>query len=175
MHVKLKGSPGIYVVGFMGSGKTTVGRLLAKALGWDFIDLDAEIEKHAGARISDIFEQHGEPAFRAKEHEALIQQIARIREGCPRVVSLGGGAFAAARNREAVESAGVSIWLQCPAEELWERVAGDDERPLARNRADFMALYEQRQAGYEKADYTICDSGEGPEKVVKEILRLGLV
>ena len=75
MHVKLKGSPAFYLVGFMGCGKTTVGRLLADQLKWDFVDLDDEIEREAEAKIVDIFDNFGEAAFRSMERKALNKQI----------------------------------------------------------------------------------------------------
>src|SRR4051794_16672137 len=93
MILKLKRTPGIYLVGFMGSGKSTVGRALAEELGWRFVDLDQEIEQSQGMSVSEIFEQRGEPAFREIETAALRQQVKAIECGRPHVVALGGGAF----------------------------------------------------------------------------------
>ena len=90
MHVKLKGSPAFYLVGFMGCGKTTVGRRLADRLKWDFVDLDEEIEREAEAKIVDIFDKFGEAAFRVMERQALNKQIRHARMGMARVVALGG-------------------------------------------------------------------------------------
>jgi len=175
MHDKLKNAPGLYLVGFMGCGKSTVGKLLAKRLGWDFIDLDSRIEEEAGATIAEIFEQRGEAEFRSMERRALLCQTAQVKSGEPRVIALGGGAFAQPGNREAVDAAGLSIWIECPLEELWERVARSRERPLARGRDDFEALYNERRPHYEKADFRVLSGPESPETVVASILKLSLL
>ena len=91
MHIKLKRSPGIYLAGFMGSGKSTVGAALANQIGWDFVDLDAEIEQEEGEKISAIFDRRGETEFRRIEREAIRRRVRRIECGCPTVVALGGG------------------------------------------------------------------------------------
>jgi shikimate kinase len=173
MHIKLKGTPGIYLVGFMGSGKSTVGRQLAQRLGWDFVDLDVEIESRYGAPIYEIFDREGEPAFRDLEHEALNEQVRLVRRGRPRVVALGGGAFSAHRNRDALTTAGVSIWLDCPFEVLWDRVSGEQHRPLARDRGAFQRLLEERQPSYLSADFRVEGEGE-TDQIVAAILALGL-
>src|SRR6187551_1984531 len=103
----------IYVVGFMGSGKSTIGRRLAETLGRPFVDLDDDIEAAAGRRIADIFSNDGEAAFRDAEHAALA---ARVRTGDDIVLALGGGAFTFARNRELLAGTGKSVWLDCPYE-----------------------------------------------------------
>lgn len=176
MHIKLKGSPAIYLVGFMGSGKSTVGRLLASRLGWEFVDLDDEIEREGGARITEIFEKFGEPAFRAIEHRVLMEQIAEVRRGNPRVISLGGGAFVQPNNRERIQDGGISIFLDCPADELWRRVTEQgDDRPLARDHGKFMALYLARRPEYERADFTIEAHGLTPEEIVLRLRELSLV
>lgn len=175
MHVKLKGSPAFYLVGFMGCGKSTVGRLLADRLKWDFVDLDEEIEQEAGAKIVDIFERFGEPAFRAMERKALNKQVRQARMGMARVIALGGGAFAQAANRETIEAAGVSIWLKSPVEQMWERVSGDDDRPLARDREGFEALYREREPTYAEADFTILRDEAPPDQIVEDIRGLSLL
>ncbi len=174
MHVKLKLTPGIYLVGFMGCGKTTVGRRLAAHLKWDFVDLDDEIERKSGMKIADVFEQRGEPAFRAMERQALLEQISFVRRGWARVVALGGGTFVAPGNRETLEQAGISVWLNAPVDQLWERVANEDQRPLARDRQAFETLFEQRGPGYAKSDFTVQVGSDGPDTVVDEILGLPL-
>ena len=167
---ELEAAPGVYLVGFMGSGKSTVGRMLAGKLGWEFVDLDDEIEKRAGMSIPEIFEAQGEPAFRALERSALLEQVQRVREGCPLVVALGGGAFVDADSREALE--GISIWLDCPVERLWQRVASEAHRPLARDRDAFEELYEKRRAEYAQAKFSVEDAEEGPDALVERILKL---
>ena len=173
MHIKLKGTPGIFLVGFMGSGKSTVGRLLAQRLGWEFVDLDAEIEGRYGAPIAEIFEREGEPAFRDLEHEALSEQVRLVRRAKPRVVALGGGAFVADRNRDALATAGVSVFLDCPPEVLWKRVSGEEHRPLARDRNAFQRLFEQRQPSYLQTDYRVEAQCE-VEEIMAAIFALGL-
>ena len=175
MHVKLKGSPAFYLVGFMGCGKSTVGRLLADRLKWDFVDLDEEIEREAESKIVDIFEKFGEPVFRVMERKALSKQVKYARMGMARVIALGGGAFAEAANRETIEAAGVSIWLKRPVEELWERVSGKDDRPLARDRDRFEQLYRERAPIYAQADFTIEREDAKPEQIVEDIRGLSLL
>ena len=175
MHVKLKGSPAFYLVGFMGCGKSTVGRLLAERLKWDFVDLDEEIEREAGAKIVDIFNKFGEAAFRVMEREALNKQVRNARMGMARVVALGGGAFAQEANRETIEAAGVSIWLKSPVEKLWDRVSDEDDRPLARDREQFEALYREREPSYAEADFTIERADANPEQIVEQIQGLSLL
>ena len=175
MHQKLKATPGIYLVGFMGCGKSTVGRLLAERLGWDFVDLDAEIEAAAGKPIARIFDEDGEARFRDLEHHALKRQSCLARDGHARVTALGGGCFAAERNRLLLgEGGGLSIWLDAPANVLWERVNGIEGRPLARDRRAFEELLDARRPSYAAADYAV-QAGVEPAAVVEAILALGLV
>src|SRR5580658_4267577 len=136
MDNKLKRAPGVYLVGFMASGKTTVARMLADRLGWDFIDLDAEIEAAENATIAQLFETRGEPEFRRIETEALRKIMHKIERGMPSVIALGGGSFAQSANAKLLETHGISIWLDCPFETIEARLNGDaramdaDTRPL---------------------------------------------
>ena len=173
MHPKLRSAPGIYLVGFMGSGKSTVGRQLAERLGWRFVDLDAEIELEAGKPIARIFEEQGEPAFREVERLALERLVSEVRSGAPTVASLGGGAFASQANRELLADAGLTIWLDAPVETLWERVRGATDRPLARDRKRFAALLAGRRSAYASADFRF-DADRPLDEVVAEILRAKL-
>jgi shikimate kinase len=175
VNVKLKGSPAFYLVGFMGCGKSTVGRLLADSISWDFVDLDDEIEREAELRIVDIFEKAGEPAFRVMERKALNEQINKARMGMPRVIALGGGAFAQQANRQVIEAAGVSLWLKVSLDQLWKRVAENTARPLAQDREGFDALYKKREDAYAQADFTIVDNGGGPDLIVQAIRDLALL
>src|SRR5271170_2923493 len=93
MLLKLKRTPGLYLVGFMGSGKSAVGRLLADELGWSFADIDEDIEKSQGITIAEIFDRSGEQEFRGIEREALRNRLRDVECGKPMVVALGGGAF----------------------------------------------------------------------------------
>jgi len=175
MHLKLKGSPIICLVGFMGCGKSTVGRLLAGRLGWTFVDLDEEIERKAGRPIAQIFDENGEPHFRTLEEEALREQCSLATQGKARVVALGGGAFANSANRQRLDLGGVSIWLECPVETLWPRVQGLAHRPLARDRGRFEDLYRQRLESYRLADFIVPAGAGEPEEIVEAILKLPLL
>jgi shikimate kinase len=171
----------ICLTGFMGSGKSTVGRVLAARLAWHFVDLDTEIERQADLRISQIFEQRGEAVFREIEHECLSGVLGRILERDTRaVLALGGGTFAQLRNATLIRkfnspqpSAAVVIWLDCPMEELLKRCALMDNRPLFRDEASFRKLYEDRLPHYQLADYRVEAGGEA-SRVVERILGLGI-
>jgi len=114
MILKLKRTPGIYLVGFMGCGKSTVGRALADELGWSFFDLDHEIESGAGSSINEIFDQQGEPVFRALEASALAKRVNAVKSGRPQVIALGGGALMDDKNFELIMNHGVVVWLDTP-------------------------------------------------------------
>lgn len=173
MHIKLKGAPGIFIVGFMGCGKSTTGRALSRGIGWPFVDLDDEIERRAGKSIPAVFDEDGEDGFRDHEHEAVKEQAERVRRGLPRVVALGGGTFAFARNRRALENAGVSIWLDADAETLWRRISGQDHRPLARDRKAYADLLASRRPAYAQADFRV-DAGGSPAETLARIAALDL-
>lgn len=162
----------IFLAGFMGSGKTTIGRQLARALEWSFIDLDTEIERLAGRSIPDIFEASGEDGFRDFEHAALREQAETSRAGAPRVVALGGGTYAFERNRSLLRQAGPTVWLDAPADTLWERVRLESHRPLARDRASFLRIYAARKESYAQADCRI-DASAAPADVLREVFKLG--
>jgi len=172
MKTKLVRTPGLYLVGFMGCGKTTVGRLLADNLGWAFVDLDDDIEASARTTISEIFTSQGEEAFRRMEHEALQRRVRQIECGHPTVLSLGGGAFAQAENFELVEDNGISIWLDCPLEEIQHRIAGETHRPLAKEPQRFEDLYAARREVYARADFRIDAGGMNADQVVAAISSL---
>ena len=176
----------ICLSGFMGCGKTTVGRLLARQVGWRFVDLDTRIIEHAGLSITEIFDRLGEPAFREIEHERLLQALGEAAEqDTPTVLALGGGTFAQPQNVEllrrfgategsAARGSSVVIWLDCPIEELLARCATMRDRPLFRDEASFRQLYEQRRPFYQQADYRV-ESDADPRRVVNQILALRIV
>jgi shikimate kinase len=170
MNLKLKRTPGIYVVGFMGSGKSTIGRMLAHELGWSFFDLDHEIEAAEKTSIAEIFETRGEPEFRRIETEILKQHISWIEHGHPSVVALGGGTFAQERNRSLLEDRGLTLWLDCPLEMASRRVGQAVHRPLARDPEQFEALYHERLESYRLADLRVAIASDDPEAAVKAIL-----
>lgn len=175
MILALKNTPGIYLVGFMGSGKSTVGRRLAAELGWPFEDLDAVIEAREQTTISALFAEHGEAEFRRRESEALKQAMKLVPRGLPLVLALGGGAFTPGVNRARLQGHGISIWLDCPLHRCRERVAKERHRPLARDPEAFAALFAARQPIYALADYRIETDTDDDAETVRQILALGLV
>ena len=172
MTLKLKRTPGLYLVGFMGSGKTTVGQQLADELGWCFFDIDQEIEEAEGQSILQIFKERGEAAFRELESSTLRRRVTYIESGNPCVVALGGGAFVQQRNWEIVENNGVTLWLDCALDTIHRRLGEDDTRPLAADRAAMEKLFEARRPLYARADYRIDADCDDPNDVVRQILHL---
>lgn len=171
MNARLKRTPGIYLVGFMGSGKSTVGRELARQMGWSFFDLDDEIEAAGKMTISEIFETLGEEEFRRIESAALGRHVEWIEQGRPAVVALGGGAFVAEANRRRLLSNGVVVWLDCPFETVERRVSQASHRPLARDAEKFRRLFEERRAVYALADVRVAVESDDPAAAVEAILR----
>lgn len=158
----------IFLVGFMGSGKTTVGKLLASQLQVPFVDLDEEIERQHGMTIFEMFKTYGEKYFREIEHEAIRGYAQR--EAPAAVIALGGGAFAQPNNIDLIQKTGISIWLDVPLEELEKRVLGSPQRPLAQQPEKFRQLYEQRRPFYAQAHLHIEAQGKTPGQIVEEIL-----
>ena len=165
----------VCLTGFMGSGKSTAGRLLAGQLGWMHVDLDRRITEATGSTIPDIFARAGEAEFRRIESEQLARIVAEAGETQkPRVVSLGGGTIAQPQNLALLREHGATlIWLRCPVEELLKRCAQITDRPLFRDEASFRRLYEERLPTYELADYRV-ESNVEPSRVVEQILALGI-
>ena len=161
----------IYLLGFMGAGKSSVGGLLAHALRWPFVDLDVAIEAGQGLTIRDIFEQAGEPFFRALEHAALTEIV----KSEPVVIALGGGTFAQQQNLDLIEArGGATVWLDCPPDELRRRCEGITNRPLFRDAASFEKLFFQRLPYYQLAEHRVSTDGRTAEDVVEQILQLQL-
>lgn len=162
----------VYLMGFMGAGKTTVGGELARRLGWPFLDLDREIETAAGASVRDIFETRGEPAFRLLERDALLGTLRRD----PLVVATGGGTFVDPANFEAARAGGLTIWLNPPFATIVTRIGalGKDDRPLFGDETQAWALYRARLPVYRRADLTVdVGAGEEPAEIAARIaLRL---
>jgi shikimate kinase len=155
MHLKLKRTPGIYITGFMGSGKSTIGRLVAERLGWDFVDLDSDIEQREGDTVANIFATRGEAEFRRLETEAIRRWLKKIECGMPTVIALGGGAFVQPVNYEILGNNGISVWIDCSLEVAESRIADMNDRPLARDKDAFRKLYNERKVLYGRADYRI--------------------
>jgi shikimate kinase len=158
----------IFLVGFMGAGKSTVGRLLAERLGYDFFDLDEIIEKQAGRGIREIFRDSGEPEFRRLEGEA-IGSLAKLNSA---VVALGGGAYVPKENREIVGRIGKTVWLDCPLEICLSRVGGDRARPMLDVTQDVNTLYLGRLPSYQAADLVLQCGAAEPDEIVRMIMQL---
>jgi shikimate kinase len=164
------------LAGFMGSGKTTVGTLLARQLAWRFVDLDERIESASGITIPQFFERFGEPAFRQLEADQLRATLGRASEHqTGTVLALGGGTYAQSGCPEFLRTAGVPVlWLDSPPEILLARCMTMTGRPLFRDESSFRELHAQRLPSYQLADYRVDSSGD-PADVVAEILRLGII
>jgi len=174
MLLKLKRTPGLYLVGFMGSGKSAVGRLLADELGWSFADIDEDIEQAQGLPIAEIFDTRGEEEFRRIEQETLRKRVRDVECGKPMVVALGGGAFIDPANRKLLEERGVTIWLDCPFPRICARMEGQTHRPLARDPEKFQRLYNDRKDTYSKAEHRIEADTDDPAAIVAQILQLSI-
>lgn len=159
----------IFLTGFMGCGKTSVGRLLAARLGLPFVDLDQEIVTEAGASIKEIFAAEGEPSFRLLESRVLE----RVAAGPGAVVSTGGGAVIAAENRELMRRFGRIVNLTASVETIAARVSGDSERPLLQDDASVQriaSMLEGREPFYADADLRIDTTTMTVEAVAAEIV-----
>ena len=160
----------------MGSGKTTVGTLLARQLAWRFVDLDDRIEAAASMRIPEIFERHGELEFRQIEAAQLRATLGRVFEQRESIVlALGGGTYAQQGAPEFLRAASVPvIWLDAPVEVLLARCMTMTGRPLFRDETSFRALHAQRLPSYQLADHRVDSSGD-PARVVSDILSLNII
>jgi shikimate kinase len=151
----------------MGVGKTTVGRGLAEQLRLPFYDVDEIIERRTGRPIAEIFAAEGESAFRALETEVL-RMIVNDRPG---VVATGGGTFTRPENRELIRRAGLSVWLDAPAETILERGAQGDHRPLWGGPEKARSLLSQRRSSYREADLRLelgdCDVDEAGQRLLE--------
>ncbi len=162
----------LILVGFMGSGKSEVGRRLAGNLKMRLVDTDDLVESRAGASIARIFEREGEPVFRALEREAVAEAAA----GNDRVIACGGGVVLDPRNVDVLRSSGVVFYLEIGTEDAERRTAGDLSRPLLNvgdREAEISRLLEERRPYYESAaHHRINVEGKSAEEVVQEILEI---
>ena len=166
----------ICLVGFMGAGKTTVGRALATKLGWEFVDLDDLIAAREGRPIPEIFKDGGEKAFRDLERQLLQETIPSFRMPGT-VLSLGGGAFIDNTNQQLLRENEIpAVFLDASEEELFLRCQQPGvERPLLSDRNGFYALYQRRRPAYLNAEFSIQTAGREIAYIVDEIItRLGL-
>lgn len=163
----------VFLVGFMGAGKTSVGKSLARQINWPFEDLDERIQQGEGRAIHEIFSESGETVFREMEHHALRELIAELNDR-PRVVALGGGAFAQERNAILLRQPEIlSVFLDAPVEELFHRCEQEQiQRPLHRGKEQFNKLYESRKPYYMAAKVRIDTSGKEIATVAGEVAAL---
>lgn len=153
----------IALIGLSGAGKSTVAPLLAERLGFEWIDLDAAVERAAGESIAEILDARGEPAFRELETRALEAALSSEPEGRGLVIACGGGILGSARNRERLRESAVTIWLQVSPEAALERLGPGEraKRPLLRGTspiASLRALLEARSALYASAAHHVIDT-----------------
>lgn len=155
----IKASSGnIFLVGLMGAGKTSVGKLLARRLGKTFHDCDHEIERTTGVRIPVIFEIEGEAGFRAREQRMLAELVQRTDV----VLATGGGAVLAVENRELLKAHGTVIYLRASAHDLWQRTRHDRNRPLLQTgnpMATLVRLFDERDPLYREVADLVMDTG----------------
>ncbi len=163
----------VVLVGMMGAGKTAVGGALARLLDVTFRDCDDEIEAAADRSVAEIFERDGEAFFRDREAEIVARMLARK----PGIISVGGGAFLAERNRRAIAEVAVSVWLRADIELLWQRVRHRTTRPLLRTadpRATLAALSEARAPVYALADIIVDAAPDLSVEAMAERVRAAL-
>lgn len=159
----------IFLTGFMGCGKTSVGHVLAQRLGWTFVDLDQVIVEEAGQAISEIFARHGEPFFRELESRMLVRVAAQSGQ----VVSTGGGAVIARANRAVMRQYGRIVNLTASVETIVQRVSGNSERPLLANDASpdrIRTMLAAREEFYADADLRIDTTGKGIATVADQVI-----
>jgi shikimate kinase len=159
VEAKKEAVPGnIYLVGLMGAGKTSVGRLLARRLGKSFYDCDHEIERATGVKVAVIFEIEGEAGFRARESR-MLADLVRCKEA---VLATGGGAVLSSENRALLSANGIVVYLRAMPLDLWKRTRHDKHRPLLKT-ADPLArleqLFEERDPLYRNAADIVIETG----------------
>ena len=158
----------LVLVGMMGAGKSAIGQRLAVSLGIEFFDADDEIELAAACSIPDIFELHGEQAFREGERRVIL----RLLNGPIKVVATGGGAFMNDETRAAIKERAHSIWLRADIETLWRRVSRRNNRPMLHTddpKGTLQDLIEERYPVYSEADITV-ESTDGPRQQTVDLV-----
>ena len=156
----------IYITGFMGSGKTTVGRKLSRLMGRRFVDLDAAIERRSGRSVAEIFSR-GEETFRRLESAALRRAAGRRNL----VVALGGGTLLDASNRRLVDRSGTLIWLSCAAAALKRRLKRSKNRPLLNGKKNLSRLLAERRGGYARAAFRLSTAARSPARSARLVAR----
>jgi shikimate kinase len=158
----------VFLIGFMGAGKTAVGRALAHHLRYNFFDLDELISARISRSVQEIFAELGESEFRRLEAEA----IQSCRDMVRTVIALGGGAYVSEENRTSLRAIGKTVWLDCPLEVCLQRISGDKSRPLLGDEAEMRTLLEQRRSAYAQADYAVQAGDLSPEQLAIEIAKM---
>jgi len=171
----------VFLVGFMGAGKSSVGRALGQRLNWIFEDLDDRIQAREGRTVAEIFRDAGESEFRRAEHAALQHVLQELQGGAAKVVALGGGAFVQKQNASLLQASRLPVvFLDAPVDELWQRCCSQAAengtlRPLLRSKEQFSQLYETRRKNYSAASLTIQTGSRMVESIAAEIAEtLGL-
>lgn len=160
----------LYLVGFMGSGKTSIGRRVAERLAVPFVDLDTEIERTSGLTVRALFESLGEPAFRERE-SAFLEGTEALPDA---VVSAGGGSFVSERNRRSIARLGTAVWIEVPFERIRERLSGKTDRPLFASVDQAARLFADREPFYRMAPVRVALTGresieESADKVLSAV------
>jgi len=161
----------IYLTGFMGTGKTTVGKILASRLGWGFVDLDDLIEQDSSMKITEIFKEYGEQEFRRMEKQALKQSLSKDKF----VIACGGGIVLDPENVDLINNQGIGICLWADAEAIYERVRQFTHRPLLNvdnPRQKIRELLDRRRPYYEKISCQVNTNAKSPQQVAEEIIAL---
>jgi shikimate kinase len=172
---RAKALPAVFLVGFMGAGKSSVGRALGQSLNCAFEDLDDRIEGMEGRSVAEIFRASGEAEFRRVERAALRELLQELSGGEAKIVGLGGGAFVQTENAAQMEAAGaVTVFLDAPVEELWRRCVEQAEeqglkRPLLQSVEQFGALWASRRESYLQAALRVETGGRSIAAIVEEI------
>jgi len=174
-------APAVILIGFMGAGKSSVGRAMAEQLGWTFEDLDERIEQRERQKVAEIFRSSGESGFREAEQSALKELLEDLRGGPKRIIALGGGAFVQESNASLIQAANIpTVFLDAEVDELWTRCRLQSERqgierPLLGSLEGFRKLYEERSPHYSRASLKQETGGKAVAEIAEELIEaLGL-
>lgn len=164
----------VFLIGFMGAGKTSIGQALAKRLGWGFVDLDERIEQQENCSIAEIFHARGEPAFRRIETAALRELLNQMSSGNPLVVALGGGAPLQQKNAALLAACGApQVFLDAPFDVLFQRChEAAAARPLLQQKESARGLYNARRPHYLKAQFCVDTGSLSVEQAAEEIMQV---